>query len=835
MMNLNLPFKPAKEGNPRTGSLAWDFYYYIWLATGALTFLWAMLTIFYPINAVVWLTFYLPLMIAFLVGQRLNARGKTRPAIVLLLITAWGVLTLLGVLYSNRVSLDDNRYLLIVVSAGLLFGKRAGYLAAAVCAVTEIVFALLIRDGIIVSLSQGLSMGMLLPHIFFLFLAGSIPVFGTRRVRLALRVAEEEREEMRRSEEITRENERRYIAFIDSSTDAIVIHCCGKFVYLNPAALKLLKADSAEWLLGNSIMTVVHPDSRELVATLLEKSSKEGFSSRPLEGKLLKLDGSVAFVEVSNMPVVFKGQSAVQTIVKDVTELRELQEEMHLRIEALNSAGNAIVITDREGYIVWANPAFEALSGYSLGEVTGRNPRVLVRSGEQNVSFYQDMWNSILSGNVWHGELVNRRKDGSVYDESMTITPVRNGHGEITNFVAVKQDITGRKLLEEQLLQSQKLEGIGQLAGGVAHDYNNILNVVVGYSDLLRRKLPEDDPSRQPLEAILAAARRGADLTRQLLAFARKEIVSPKVVNVNSAIESIMNMLHRIIGENLRLVFKPENGLWNVKIDPTQFDQIVVNLVTNAKDAIDDVGTITIRSFNKRFLEGEVPHGTTLTPGEYVVVEFEDNGRGIDAKTLKRLFEPFFTTKPKGHGTGLGLSTVYGILRQNGGTIEVKSDLGKGSKFTVYIPRFAGAVKIIELRSGNESLKGTETVLVVEDQADLLNLTKTFLEECGYNVLTSTDPVDAEVLSESYSGEIHLLLTDVIMPKMSGKELSEKISVRRPGVKTLYMSGYSSDRFGEGTNGGNPIDFIQKPFDLTELALKIREVLSQKGHTVSLN
>jgi PAS domain S-box-containing protein len=678
-------------------------------------------------------------------------------------------------------------------------------------------------------------MGMLLPHIFFLFLAGSIPVFGTRRVRLALRVAEEEREEMRRSEEITRENERRYIAFIDSSTDAIVIHCCGKFVYLNPAALKLLKADSAEWLLGNSIMTVVHPDSRELVATLLEKSSKEGFSSRPLEGKLLKLDGSVAFVEVSNMPVVFKGQSAVQTIVKDVTELRELQEEMHLRIEALNSAGNAIVITDREGYIVWANPAFEALSGYSLGEVTGRNPRVLVRSGEQNVSFYQDMWNSILSGNVWHGELVNRRKDGSVYDESMTITPVRNGHGEITNFVAVKQDITGRKLLEEQLLQSQKLEGIGQLAGGVAHDYNNILNVVVGYSDLLRRKLPEDDPSRQPLEAILAAARRGADLTRQLLAFARKEIVSPKVVNVNSAIESIMNMLHRIIGENLRLVFKPENGLWNVKIDPTQFDQIVVNLVTNAKDAIDDVGTITIRSFNKRFLEGEVPHGTTLTPGEYVVVEFEDNGRGIDAKTLKRLFEPFFTTKPKGHGTGLGLSTVYGILRQNGGTIEVKSDLGKGSKFTVYIPRFAGAVKIIELRSGNESLKGTETVLVVEDQADLLNLTKTFLEECGYNVLTSTDPVDAEVLSESYSGEIHLLLTDVIMPKMSGKELSEKISVRRPGVKTLYMSGYSSDRFGEGTNGGNPIDFIQKPFDLTELALKIREVLSQKGHTVSLN
>ena len=640
---------------------------------------------------------------------------------------------------------------------------------------------------------------------------------------------------MRRSEEIARENEMRYIEFIDSSRDAIVIHSGGKFVYLNPASLGLLKAGSSEWLIGNSIMTVVHPDSRELVGRLLERSNEKAISSQPREGKLLRLDGSVAFVEVTSMPIAFRGQSAIQTIVKDVTELRVLQEEMHLRMAALNSAGNAIIITDREGYIVWANPAFETLSGYTLEEVAGRNPRDLVASGKQRLQFYQDMWDSILAGNVWHGELVNRRKDGSLYDESMTITPVRNDRGEITNFVAVKQDISARKLLEEQLLQSQKLEGIGQLAGGVAHDYNNILNVVVGYSDLLKRKLPADDPSRQPLEAILAAARRGADLTRQLLAFARKEIVSPKVLNVNSAIESIMNMLHRIIGENLRLVFIPEEGLWNINIDPTQFDQIVVNLVTNAKDAIDDVGAITIRTFNKKFLNGDVPHGTRLTPGEYVVVEFEDSGRGIDTQIQKRLFEPFFTTKPKGHGTGLGLSTVYGILRQAGGTIEVKSELGKGSKFTVYVPRFAGTIQSIELVSADESLKGTETVLVVEDQADLLNLTKTFLEECGYNVIIAADPVDAEVISRSYSGEIHLLLTDVIMPKMSGKELSEKLSMRRNGLKTLYMSGYDSNKFGEGMKGGKPGELIQKPFDLTELALRIRQVLSQKSHSVSLN
>jgi PAS domain S-box-containing protein len=834
-MNMNLPFKPATVGDPKTGSLAWDFYYYIWLSTGALTLLWAALTIVHPANSIVWMTFFLPMTAAFCVGLKMNSSGRTRPAIILLLITAWGVLTLVGVLYSNRIPLDNNRYLLVVVTAGLLFGKRAGYLAAAVCAVTEIIFALLIRDGFIHSLSRGLSLGMLLPHIFFLFLAASVSIFATRRVRLALRVAEEERDDMRRSEEFAQENESRYISFIDASPDAIVIHARARFLHLNPASLKLLKADSSEQLLGKSIMTFVHPDSRELVSTLLAKPGEEGISSRPTEGKLLKLDGSVAFVEISSMPVVFRGESAVQTIVKDVTQLRELREEIHLRITALNSAGNAVIITDREGNIVWANPAFEALSGYSLDEVTGKSPKELVSSGKQKLTFYKDMWDSILSGNVWHGELVNRRKDGSLYDESMTITPVRNDRGEITNFVAVKQDITARKLLEEQLLQSKKLEAIGQLAGGVAHDYNNILNVVVGYSDLLRRKLTDDDPAGKPIDSILAAAKRGAELTRQLLAFARKDIVSPKVININSSIDSIVNMLHRIIGEKIRLVFVPESGLWNVKIDPTQFDQIVVNLVTNAKDAIEGEGTITVKTFNRKFTREDIPTGLRLAPGEYVTVEFEDDGRGMDEKTLKRLFEPFFTTKPKGHGTGLGLSTVYGILKQSGGTIEVKSELGKGSGFTVYIPRFVGAVQNVELRSANESMRGTETVLVVEAQADLLTLMKTFLEECGYNVIASSSPVDAEVLVESYSGEIHLLVTNAVMPEMSGKDLSKKISRQREGLKTLFMFEYSLDRFEEGSNGVRPLDFIQKPFDLNELAVRIRQVLSHRGRIVSLN
>ncbi len=643
-------------------------------------------------------------------------------------------------------------------------------------------------------------------------------------------------ERIKRERELHESEERFRTLFENSTIGLYRTTPDGRILLSNPALLKMIGYESFEELAARNLEEEgFEPDyaRREFIRRIERDGEVIG-----LESAWTRKDGSVvpvrenarAMRDANGHTLYYDGTA------EDITEhrkaeraLRESEQKFRALVE-----GSASAIWIHDGvHFLYANPTAVRLTGYTLDEFTRLDVTDLHLPEERGP--LKDRMKRRLDGEdvINHFESRVLRKNGDLVWADLTASLIEyRGSPAI---IVSAYDISDRKKLEEQLIQSQKMEGLGRLAGGVAHDYNNILNVVVGYSDLLKRKLPEDDPSRQPLEAILAAARRGADLTRQLLAFARKEIVSPQVVSVNSAIESIMNMLHRIIGENLRLVFIPENGLWNVKIDPTQFDQIVVNLVTNAKDAIDDVGTITIRTFNKKFSNGDVPQGTRLTPGEYVVVEFEDSGRGIDAQTLKRLFEPFFTTKPKGHGTGLGLSTVYGILRQNGGSIEVKSEIGKGSKFTVYVPRFAGAVKSIELLPADESVKGTVTVLVVEDQTDLLNLTRAFLEGCGYNVITAAGPIDAEVLSRSYSGEIHLLLTDIIMPKMSGRELSERISMRRQGLRTLYMSGYGSDNLVEGEKGGNPNDFIQKPFELTELALRIRQVLSQKSHTVSLN
>ncbi len=837
-MKIVPPFRPLPGDTREREDLAKAIYTFMWIEIGVLTLMWLSLSLIYPGRFAGWSAFYIPSLAASLFGLYLNGRGEARRAVVVILVSFWIVITVFAVAYSNIIPPNSNRYVLAVVAAGLMLGKRAAVLTAAVSGLAEIVFVLLMNAGIINSTPGHFSLFGLFFHLFVLCLAALLPTLATRSVRNALRSAKEELDERRRSEEIALENEARFKALVDNSPDAIMIHRDGRFVHLNSASLEMLKASCPDEFVGKPIMEIVHPDYRHFVATVLDQMRRTGTSSQIREGKMLRLDGSVADVETVSMPVTFDGSPAIQTIVRDVTDTKLLQEQMRLQVTALNSAANGIVIADRQGTILWVNAAFETLTGYTFTEAVGKNPRDLVKSGKQKAPFYKDMWQCILAGNVWRGELVNRRKDKSLYTEYMTLTPVHDEHGEVTHFVAVKQDITSQKLLEEQLLQSQKLEGIGQLAGGVAHDYNNILNVVVGYGELLRRKVAKDDPSRQPLDAIVSAARRGADLTRQLLAFARKEIVSPRVVNMNSAVDSIRNMLQRIIGENIRLVFIPGKDLWNMMMDATQFDQILVNLATNSRDAIKDIGDITIRTGNVHVTDGYAkdlsdPEGrefvrglSDIASGEYVKLTFEDNGKGMDAETLKRIFEPFFTTKPKGHGTGLGLSTVYGIVKQNAGAINAASEFGKGSSFCIYLPRFVGDAPEPDEELPDESLKGTETILVVEDQADLLNLAKTSLEEYGYNVMTSLDPADAELLSEAYAGEIHLLLSDIIMPKLGGRELSRRITEGRPGMRTLYMSGYGSKAFDSDNGPEKEYEFIQKPFSLQELARKIREVLS---------
>ncbi|MCL4540466.1 MAG: PAS domain S-box protein, partial [Bacteroidetes bacterium] len=767
----------------------------------------------------------IPTVTGAIIALWLNSRGKTRAAIILVLAVQWAVLTVLGTAFAYFLPPNSNKYLLIVVAAGLILGMRAGIIAAIICGLTETALVYLTKIGVLPAAPGHFSRFGLMLHLLFLAVGAVLPYYATRSIKNALARARKELDERRRAQEALRRSEEHYRNLIDQSPDPIAVHADGKFVYLNRAASDFLCAESPEQLVGSSILEIVHPDFQAGVASLLDELQKPQASAQLLEEKLVRLDGSVKEVEAVNTPTSFYGKPTIQTIIRDVTEQKLIKERMRLQSTALKSAANGIVITERDGTVAWTNPAFELLTGYSVSEAVGNNLLDLVKSGKEKPGLYKELWDSILSGKVWHGETINRRKDGGFYTEYMTITPVRDDRGEITHFVAVKQDITSQKLLEEQLLQSQKLEGIGQLAGGVAHDYNNILNVVIGYSELLKRKARENDPSLQSIEAILAAAKRGAGLTRQLLAFARKEITSPRVINVNSSIDSIREMLQRIVGENLRLVFAPGKDLWNVKMDATQFDQILVNLATNARDAIRDVGTITITTGNVRANEALLLNHPDLDAREYVRMTFQDDGDGMTNEVMQRMFEPFFTTKPKGAGTGLGLSTVYGIVKQNGGAIMVSSEPGAGTVFEIYLRRFIGEADGVAMEMPDEALKGVETVLVVEDQADLLKMVKISLEDYGYNVMTSLDPGEALLLSEAYPGRIHMLLTDLIMPKMNGIELSVRISRLRSGIKTIFMSGYGLNTIAPGAILNEGIEYIQKPFSPRELAGKVREIL----------
>ncbi len=623
------------------------------------------------------------------------------------------------------------------------------------------------------------------------------------------------------------ESEERHRLLVDKSPDAIMVLTDGRLVYVNPAASELLKADQPEMLLGKSLAEVVSPDSKTKVTEGINEIRK---TLRPMElhnEKFLRLDGSSFDVDIVGAPITYLGRPSIQIVARDITNRRFVQEQLRLQSAALNTAANAIVVTDRSGMIVWANPAFESLTGYSVSEAIGKEVGTLIKSGKQDKKFYKYLWDTILSGKIWHGELINRRKDGAHYTEEMTIAPVQDEKGEISHFVAVKQDITSRKSMEDQLLQAQKLEGIGQLAGGVAHDYNNILGVILGYAELLKRKLNEQDPARMPVEAILTATKRGADLTKQLLAFAQKGAISPKVVDLNVSIENVRGMLHRIVGENLKLEFTPGKNVWNVKLDPSQLDQMLVNLATNARDAIvGGTGAINIATSNVIVDEAFAHNKVGFIPGEYALITFSDNGQGMDAKMLKRIFEPFFTTKPKGVSVGLGLATVYGIVKRANGAITVTSAPDAGTTFYIYLPRHTEqALMTAEEVVSDEALRANATVLLVEDQADLLELVKTSLEEYGYTVMTALSPDEALTFCEGYREPIHVLLTDVIMPGMSGRELSEKVSKLRPRIRTVFMSGYTENVLSPEGVIGEGVAFLQKPFTANELAKKIHGVL----------
>jgi PAS domain S-box-containing protein len=511
--------------------------------------------------------------------------------------------------------------------------------------------------------------------------------------------------------------------------------------------------------------------------------------------------------------------------VQDITERKLAEAERQRLMAAIEQTGEMIVITNSEGNIEYVNPAFEWRTGYSREEVLGQNPSIL-NSGEHDEVFYRNLWETISSGRTWVGRMVNKRKDGTFFTENATISPVLDASGRTVNYVAVKRDITEEIRLAAQLQQAQKLESVGRLAGGVAHDYNNMLGVIIGYTELALDAVDPAERLHADLEEILKAANRSTAITRQLLAFARKQTISPVLLDLNQTVEGMLKMLRRLIGEDIDLAWLPKAGLWPIKMDPAQVDQILANLCVNARDAIAGVGKVTIETGRVVFDEAYCADHAGFIPGEFVLLAVSDNGCGMEKETLDYIFEPFFTTKDVDKGTGLGLATVYGIVKQNNGFTNVYSERDHGSTFKIYLPRAeVQPLKKAHTQETKKNLKGTEIVLLVEDEESNLALCKALLERHGYMVLAAGSPAEALSMAENHPGGIHLLLTDVVMPGMNGKDLKEKLSVFKPGLKCIFMSGYTANVIAHHGVLEEGIHFLQKPFSVKTLAEKVREVL----------
>ncbi len=521
----------------------------------------------------------------------------------------------------------------------------------------------------------------------------------------------------------------------------------------------------------------------------------------------------------------------IKKTIKIHEELERHAREISKLATVLEQSVQPIVITDVKGNIEYVNKAFEKTTGYSFKEVKGKNPKIL-KSGQHPKEFYKHLWESITSGKSWQGIFTNKKKDGTIFYERAVIFPVKKKNGEITNYAAVKQDITKEKILEQQLLQAQKMESIGTLAGGIAHDFNNILTVINGYAELTLIRMPESNPLRCYISSIMEATKKAQSLTSQLLAFSRKQVYNPEVLDINKVITSMEKMIRRLINEDIIIETHLSDDLPKIKADVAQLEQIFVNLIINARDALNarnnlnEPKKITIRTGQYYPDTEKVFHDTTNKANRYVWFEVSDNGIGMDPQTKQKIFEPFFTTKKKHRGTGLGLSIVYGIVKQNKGIIHVFSEPEKGCTFKIYWPVVDNHLSTIQNKSTTEKklFNGNETILLVEDEDDVRRFAKEALISLGYTVYAAEN--GQEALSILKKGvDIDLIITDLIMPEMDGQTLALKAKNYKPTLKVIYVSGYMDEHINYKKISKN---LLPKPYSVKKLSSFIRKILDGK-------
>ena len=520
---------------------------------------------------------------------------------------------------------------------------------------------------------------------------------------------------------------------------------------------------------------------------------------------------------------------AYVVIKRSIIKHKQAEGALRLARFSVENASDAMYLMKADGSIVNVNNAACHMLGYNRSELL----QLSVPDVDANYSkeVWQQHFPELKKLSTLKFESMHRTKDGRLLPVEIVANYLLFEDEEYD--CAFVRDITARKQTEKeheklqtQLAQAQKMESVGRLAGGVAHDFNNMLGVILGHTEMLLERVDLDQTVHEDLTEIKKATMRSADLTRQLLAFARKQVVSPKVLDLNKTVDNMLMMIKRLIGENIELAWFPGKDLSLVNIDPSQIDQMLANLCINARDAIVDVGKITIETGNVIFDENYCSENPGFIPGEFVLLAVSDDGGGMDQKTLDQVFEPFFTTKELGKGTGLGLSTVYGIVKQNNGFINAYSELTQGTAFKIYLPRHIGKnEQILKNGSPEPDMRGHETILLVEDEPAILNMTKIMLERMGYHVLTANSPGEAMRLAEINAGQIHLLMTDVVMPKMNGRDLAKNILALYPNLKCLFMSGYTANVIAHQGVLDEGTYFIQKPFSKKDLAVMVRSAL----------
>ena len=654
-------------------------------------------------------------------------------------------------------------------------------------------------------------------------LASGQPIIGSEGQIQGAVVSMHEITARKRAEGDLRASETSYRHLFEAARDGILIldQGTGEIRDVNPFLVNLLGYSKDE-LVGRKLWEI--GPLHDVFASKVEfdELQRKGYARHedlPLQTRA----GKHLTVEFVSNAYLVGDKEVIQCNIRDITERKRAEQERARLTTAIEQASEGVVITDNGGIIQYVNPAFSVITGYSRQEALGKNPSIL-KSGEQSAEFYATLWGTVLSGKVWKGEMTNRRKDGGLYPERMSITPVLNEEGEITHLIAMKEDITGRQMLENQYRQAQKMEAVGRLAGGVAHDFNNLLTIINGYNELMIEQFAANDPMRTYATEIKGAGERAVGLTRQLLAFSRQEVLAPKVFDLNTLIAKVSKMLKRLIGEDISMVFSPTPLPVTIKADPGHIEQVLMNLAVNSRDAMPRGGKLTVQTSLIQVDESYTSTHFPMTPGSYVMVAVSDTGSGMNKDIQTHIFEPFFTTKEQGKGTGLGLATVYGIVKQSGGYIWVYSEPGEGTCFKIYLPEVAGAPEATMEPVG--ATGGSETILLVEDDDRLRGLTRMILEtRGGYKVLESSGGKEALRVEGELTEPIHLLLTDVVMPGMSGRELGEKLTALRPEMKVLYMSGYTDDTVVRHGVLEAEMAFIQKPFSPQSLLRKVREFL----------